>query len=450
MIFFKRRRLLTWLIKAYLKKHGKTILLFFIAGLAAFLFLILTKDFFIEKIPFTKKQTIGMVGSYDVNSLPFEILQEISYGLTSVSVDGEISPAAALSWKIDKGGKEYTFYLKKNVYFTDGARLSSKDIKYGFSDVSVSTPDESKVVFLLKDNYSPFLVTVSRPIFKKGFVGLSNYKVNNLKLNGNFVESIELLSKKDKSVLNYQFYPTEEALKSAFVMGEISRASGLSDISFKNTNFSKFKSVDVRKDIDKNKLVTLFYNTKDSILSDNRIRKALTYALPDTFSMGQRNSSPFSPDSWAKQSTVPAFAQDFDHSRLLLSESSASSSASLKLKIKTLLQYKKVADEIVDSWRKINIVGDVEVVDSIPSSFQVFLGDFNLSKDPDEYPLWHSDQPSNISHYKNLRIDKLLEDGRKEIDIEARKKIYANFEKYLLDDSPASFLFLPYSYDVSR
>src|ERR1035437_3765373 len=133
MIFFKRRRLLTWLIKAYIKKHGKTILLFFIAGLVAFSLLILTKDFFIEKIPFTNKETIGLVGSYDVNNLPSVILQNISKGLISISENGQISGAVASSWKIDKGGREYTFNIKKNVYFSDGTRLTSKDINYGFS-----------------------------------------------------------------------------------------------------------------------------------------------------------------------------------------------------------------------------------------------------------------------------------------------------------------------------
>ena len=93
---------------------------------------------------------------------------------------------------------------------------------------------------------------------------------------------------------------------------------------------------------------------------------------------------------------------------------------------------------------------NIEVVETIPSSFQMFLGDINLAKDPDQYVLWHSEQNSNISGYKNLRIDKLLEDGRKTVDINTRKKIYSDFEKYILDDPPASFLYLPYTYEISR
>ena len=55
-------------------------------------------------------------------------------------------------------------------------------------------------------------------------------------------------------------------------------------------------------------------------------------------------------------------------------------------------------------------------------------GNVDIPKDPDQYSLWHSTQTStNISHLKNARIDKLLEDGRTELDQEIRKKIYLDF-----------------------
>ena len=76
--------------------------------------------------------------------------------------------------------------------------------------------------------------------------------------------------------------------------------------------------------------------------------------------------------------------------------------------------------------------------------------DFNLSKDPDQYPLWHSGEQTNITKYKNLRIDKLLEDGRKNVDFNTRITIYNDFQKYLIEDTPASFLYFPYEYELIR
>jgi len=86
----------------------------------------------------------------------------------------------------------------------------------------------------------------------------------------------------------------------------------------------------------------------------------------------------------------------------------------------------------------------------LPTDYQIFLGDFSIPKDPDQYTLWHSEGPDNITHYKDLRIDKLLEDGRKTIDVNQRKSIYDDFQKFLLEDAPAVFLYYPNEYTITR
>ncbi len=449
MIVF-RRRLIFWLIKAYFKKWGKTIFLFFVIGLIGFFFLKYTLDIIPYAFPFLSNQTVGYTGSYAVEDMPSSILLRVSEGLTKVSDGGQIVPGIASSWKIEDNGRKYTFFLRKDVYFTDGTHLTSKQVDYNFRDAKIERPGEYEIVFKLKEAYSPFLVTVSRPIFKKGFVGLGNYKVNDLKLNGNFLSSIELTSStQNPKNIKYTFFPTEDSLKTSFVLGETSQILGIHNLSFKDKQFSSFKSVKTQKTLSQRQLVTLFYNTQDPVLSDKKIRQALSYSIPDNFPQGLRNPAPFSPSSWAS-SEAGLYTQDVVHAKEILFSSSASESSSFKPVLKTLSQYKDTAIILKESFEKIGINVQIEEVQMVPDNFQMFLGDFNLSKDPDQYLLWHSDQNSNITRYKNLRIDKLLEDGRKIIDINERKKIYSDFQKYLLDDSPASFLYLPYTYDVSR
>ena len=129
---------------------------------------------------------------------------------------------------------------------------------------------------------------------------------------------------------------------------------------------------------------------------------------------------------------------------------SASEVAKISLTIDALTKYEASAKQIAEIWKKLNIDVKIKVTDKVPSVFQIFLGEFNVPSDPDQYALWHSDQINNITHYSNLRIDKILEDGRKELDIEKRKIIYADFQKYMVVDPPASFLFFPYTYEVTR
>ncbi len=452
MIFLKRRRLLVWLLRAYLKKWRRTIFLSFILGLAVFFILKYGINYFIPLIPFTQKETIGEVGAYTSDSLPHEIVSKLSIGLTKVDENDKIIPAVAKSWEIRNDGKKYIFYLNKNVYFNDGTKLTSDTIKYNFIDVTVERPNEYVIIFNLKNRYSPFLVTVSRPIFKSGFVGVGEYRVQAINLNGSFVQSINLVSNKSQTnEISYQFYPTEEALKTAFLLGEVTRITNLKSTKIESSDLTKFNNAVISKNTNFNQLVTIFYNTQDPSLSDKRLREALSYSIPDKFEFGQRNYGPFSPNSWVSDSGLATYQQDFEHAKMLLGQSENSSKSSkLKFEIKTLPQYLDLSKKIQREWEKIGVKTTITEVDSLPINFQIFLGDFNVPSDPDQYMLWHSDQSNNITHYKNLRIDKLLEDGRQTNDINERKKIYEDFQKYLLDDPPATFLYFPYVYEIKR
>lgn len=450
MIVF-RRRLIFWLIKAYIKKWGKTVMFSFLFGLIVFFGLLWGSQYFTKLIPLTKKVTVGVVGAYRQDNLPPIVVKHLSRGLTKVAEDGTVKPDLAASWEIQDSGKTYVFHLKPNQYYRDGKEVTSDTISYNFSDVTVEKPDKHTIVFHLKDAYSPFLVTVSRPVFKKGFVGIGDYQIEDIKLNGNFVQSLSIVSVKDRlDRKQFLFYPSEEAVKMAFILGEVSEIYNITDITFKDVSFEKFPNATVEKLSDYSRLVTLFFNTKDEHLSDEKLRLALGYAIPDTFAGGERAHLPYSPKSIYFNKDLAISVQDFEHAQVLLSSSSMASGSAKPLTIKTLKKYKKTAENIAAAWEHINIDTTIEEVDSIPNEFQIFLGDFNLAKDPDQYTLWHSEQANNITKYKNLRIDKLLEDGRKTVDFDDRKKIYDDFQKYLTDDSPASFLYFPVEYKIVK
>ncbi len=408
--------------------------------------------YFVPKIPVGKSETIGVVGAYSLQTLPPFILQDITKGLTVIAEDGSILPGVARSWKADKEGKQYTFFLRNDIVFTDGKYLTSNDVGYSFSNVKVTRPNKQTIVFTLNDSYSPFLVSASHPIFKKGYIGVGQYFIHDVKLNGDFVQTVVLaLTENPYQTKIYQFYPTFEALKTAYALGEVSRMVGLPDINYQNSTLDKFPNTGIEKVTDYDQLVTIFYNTTDSVLSDKRLRSALSYALPDVFDKGEKAGSPISPKSWAYAQNF-TLSQDIEQAKILLEAyESGTKSAKLRFELKTLPKYKDVAEDVAKAWEEIGVKADIVVVESVPTTFQAFLGNFFLPKDPDQYTLWHSAQNNNITHYdSNKRIDKLLEDGRKITDLEERKKIYADFQKYLLADSPASFLYYPYVYEVNR
>lgn len=451
MIFF-RKRLFFWLLRAYIKRWGKSIFFFFLIGLSLFFLMLRYGNVLVGRVPLWEKESIGMVGAYTLETLPANVLAHISRGLTIVSPDGRVHPDVASSWTVHDEGKTYTFTIRPDVSYADGQKVTSATISFTFAEVIIEKPKPYTIVFRLKDPYSPFLATLSHPILKKGFVGVGDYKIRSLELNGNFVASLLLAHRNNPYRTKfYHFYPSEEALKIAFAMGEVTTAIGLSDTQFKHTTFAAFSNTTVERNVRFTHLATLFFNTKHEKFSDVKLRSALTYALPDSFPYGQRSYAPFSPLSWVLDGEEVNRSQDVKRAETLLRESQGATPAvTLTIKLTTLSKYTDVANDIAKEWEEIGVTTNIEVVETLPTDFQVLLADFRVPKDPDQYTLWHKDQENNISRYANLRIDKLLEDGRKTQDLTKRKRIYTDFQKYLLADAPAAFLFFPYEYSITR
>ena len=269
MIFLKRKRLVFWLLKAYLKKWGKTILASFVLGFAVILILFLNRNFFVSKLPVINHHSIGIAGIYSERDLPSnlpEIIQmKASRGLTRISPKGEVLPDLARSWEVKDGGKTFIFYLKEGLEFSDGKELDSKSINYNFQDVAIERPAKHVIVFKLKDKYSPFLVTLANyKVFKKNYVGVSNYKIGDIKTNGEFIRSIQLTSGKDKEKIEYIFYDTQEALKHAYVLGEVTSIVDINNLDYeRNVSLDSFKNTKISKNINETKIVTLFFNNSD-------------------------------------------------------------------------------------------------------------------------------------------------------------------------------------------
>ncbi len=455
MVFLKRKRLIFWLLRAYLKKWGKFIALALLIFLILFTLIFLNRKHIATFLPNNHNQTIGIAGIYSAEQFPDQlpdfILDKTSRGLTKVLPDGRIAPDIAKSWDIKDDGKTYIFYLKDDVFFTDGEKLDSSKIKYNFEGVTIEKPAKSVIIFKLKDKYSPFLVTLANhKIYKDNYTGVSDYKIKDIKSSGGFLEFVELQNVKTKDKIKYEFYPTQKALKDAYSLGAVTQINDINNLDYTDTlSFDRFKNTKIKKEINENKIATIFFNNRDPLISDKKLRKALAYSLPDRFEEGKRTYVPYPPNFWVSD-TSTNYKKDLEYAKQMLEESDASNSGKLRIELKVNPPYRKVADNIAVHWKKLGIETQITQVDGVPSDYQAYLGEFPVLKDPDQYSIWHTGQASNITNYRNLRIDKLLEDGRRTSNPTERKNLYLDFQKYLIDDMPAAFLYFPYTYTLSR
>lgn len=382
-------------------------------------------------------ERIGVVGRFTTDNMPDYITSKLSLGLTSVDINGNVNPALAKSWESPDGGKTWIFNLGDNYKWQDGKKVTTKDIDYEFSDASIEIVDEKTIKFKLDSQFSAFPVIVSKPIFKKGLLGTGDWKVKNISLAGGYIQKI-VIADKSNNKITYKFYPSEDRLRLAFRLGAIDILSNIQD----PAPFDKWKVVKVETEIGYNNYVGLFFNTDDEKLSDKSIRQSLAYGIDKDSFEGVRTLGPISPNSWGYNPQVKQYSKDLEKTK---------DAKDLHLTLSTLPNLLKTAEKIKKDWEESGITTDIQIVTNVPDSYQVFLATVDIPKDPDQYSLWHSTQTStNISHFKNARIDKLLEDGRTELDQETRKKIYLDFQRFIVEDVPAVFLYHPTFYTVIR
>ena len=440
--FFRKIRFSLRFLSAFWQKHKKLLIFSTLVGVLSFLFFLKFSKLFLTK----KTERIGLVGRFTINELPLEIQTLISQGLTSLTPDDQVGPALATSWEINKEGKEYLFILKENVFWQDGKPVLAKDINYHFSDVTARALDDKRIKFELKEPFSPFPAIVSRPVFKKGLLGTGEYKVKRIKKNGQIVEKIVLIPTKNKakSHLIFRFYPTEEAARIAFKLGEIDLLRGISQI----RELEKWEMVKIEPEVKFNRFVAVFFNTRNHHLANKSVRQALAYAIQKRWQPRALNS--INPQSWAFNPTVKKYEFNLEKAKKLFKKGESEEEVLKEIELATVPLLLQVAEEIKNDWEKLGITTKIKVISSLEEVSQALLISQEVAADPDQYVLWHSTQASNISHYKSPKIDKLLEDGRKTLDQKERKKIYHDFQRFLVEDSPAVFLFHPTLYTVSR
>lgn len=443
-----KRRYYAWLIKAYFKKMRRTIISSIVLGILVFFAFIGLLNYYFRPLIFKTTENIGYAGTYTIQTLPREILSEISSGLTMIDSTGQVRPAASTEW-IVKDDKTYIFKIKPGIKFHDGIELTSQNVNLNFAEVKATPIDKYTISYTLKNPYSPFLTSVASQIFGKNLAGIGKMRVEDIDLNGGFIRTITLSSVTDKAKKKkIYFYPTQRALKVAFMLGEVSKIHGVTNTKVNDVDLSKWKKVKAQNSTNYSSLVAVFYNSGDPILNNKKLRQALNYSLPEKLPFGERAFGPIPPKSIYFSQPPNYKISDIELSKTLLS--AIEDPIKDELVISTTEDYKAVAQQVQEAWKKIGIKSSIKVVQGIPAEFQIFISEIQLPDDPDQYVLWHSDQVNNITHYKNLRIDKLLEDGRSITDIEERKDIYADFQKYLTDDVPASFFYFPRVYTLEK
>jgi ABC-type transport system substrate-binding protein len=385
----------------------------------------------------------GLIGVYSKSNLPPSVTHLLSDPLISFDKNGNPQPKLAQEWKVNDNATLYTFKLRENLFWSDGTKVKASDLKFNLPNVEVSYPDERTIAFKLSDSFVPFPTLLVSPVFKgDSLIGVGKYYLASEEVSHEIVTKLVLVpsakseNAKNLPDINIRFYPDEKTSRTAFMLGEVDSIIGINDFS----DLQQIPSVGLKKITNYSKLVAIFYNTEDPLLSDKNLRKALTCASPQIKDEEKAKTS-IQPNSWAFNDQLKEMLGNEEMAKTYLDKTNLDKDKTITLT--TIPSLSKVGNEIVKSWQKLGIPVVLRVETGMPQNFQALLVPQLISADPDQYPLWHSTQKNtNLSKYfKAPRSDKDLEDGRKITDIEKRKEKYHDFQKVLQDDSPATFLY---------
>jgi len=449
MILTRPFRKPIWLISSFIKKYQK---IFFLAALIGACLFIFIKNFLpliLPKIKPTKR--IGFVGQYTLNNLPSGLNNAISRGLTKINSEGLIEPDLAISWEINQEGTKYKFILDSAAFWSDGTQIKAQDLDLKIPETKINIIDDFTLEFELKEPYAPFLSLLSRPLFKNQKIGASVFTLKSIKYSGPYLKTLEIAGPTQNFI--YRFYPSNESAWLGFRLGEIDQLNNLL-INPVHQNSAWKDKIKVNEELNRSQYLAIIFNLADPYLSNKSFRQSLAYAIEKKAPNPEaRALTPIRPDSWAFNPKVKPYEYNPVQAKELFEKFSteATISGELEINLATSQTFLPLAESIALSWENtLGIKTKVKVVNNIEPNFQALLITQLIPLDPDQYALWHSTQSTNITHYSDLKIDKLLEDGRRISDLKKRKEIYLDFQRFLVEDLPAIFLQYPTSYTISR
>ena len=276
--------------------------------------------------------------------------------------------------------------------------------------------------------------------------------------------------------IEFRFFPDYTSAFSAFQAGEVDGVSRIVPPDLTAAQASQDMTVFTAPVAGESFVYFNLTSSTAPFLADKRVRQALAIAvdkrkLIDEALNGQGvpADGPFMPGTWAYSPQQLPRPNLEEAAQLLADAGWADNDGDgvrdqndVPLSFELVGDNEAVLQALAAQWRQIGVDARPKVVDIIslateslsPQRFDAAVTHWQLSGDPDPYPLWHSTQIENGQNYtgwNNLQADLLMEQGRAVTDPGLRLQLYSEFQKIFAEELPALPLFFDvYSYGVSN
>ncbi|MGH9509052.1 MAG: ABC transporter substrate-binding protein [Terriglobales bacterium] len=399
-----------------------------------------------------------------------------------------LQPHLAERWEVPDP-LTYVFHLRRGVRFHDGRPLTARDVKWTFDSLRegvvrsakastfrfverIDTPDEWTVIFRLKEPYATLPWNLSG-----GAIGVvpagSKEEMKERPIGSGPFRFVRMAQDQEMVIeRNEEFWgekPKLRRVRFAVVPDTTTRVlelrKGSADLAINALTADMVE--DIRRE---GKLVVeqapgsiysyLALNLEDPILKDARVRRALAYAIdrrPVLHYLWRDQARPAAsllpPEHWAYESGVTAYTYDPERARKLLDDAGypARGGVRFRLTMKTSTEEttRLLAAVLQQQLREVGIALDIRSYEFATFYSDVVRGAFQLyslrwiggNEDPDIFEhVFHSSsfppKRANRGHYRNPRVDELIDEARREVEPEKRRALYAEVQRIVAEELP--------------
>jgi peptide/nickel transport system substrate-binding protein len=440
------------------------------------------------------------------------VISLIFSGLLRMNRDGSFDHDLAESHTVEDGGRRYRFKLRRGLKWQDGSPLTAADFLFTYQTYvdpktnpayligwdkidSVETPDETTVVYHLREVFAPFLLDVGtnavlprhvlaattnirQDPFSRNPVGCGPFKLKDwqsgssilLEANAHYWRGRPKLDRLLLKVVpdaNTQIAQLETGELDITSVGEpaqwqrVKSLRGVATALYGETKYALVQLGEYR------------------FLKEVAVRQALDYATPkdDIIHGILRNLAvpalaDVPPGSPYYNSHITRRGYDLKKASALLAEAGFTMQNGVLTRdgqplevpiyaIATVPVYVQVAQVLKDTWSRIGVKTSVTTMEQstlFSDKGPVWNGkdsaivfSWGQGFDPYNYVNWSSKQipnnseeaGENLERYSNPLVDELVVKGVQTADLGQRKKIYDQLQEILVQDVPVIFLYWP-------
>jgi len=383
---------------------------------------------------------------------------------------------------------EIVFHLKHGVRFSDGRELTARDVLFTYDSIlapqsmspkraglekltSIEAPDDYTVVMTTARPYAPALELATEGIVPVG-TPLPAKQSAAAPIGSGPFQMVDYTRDEAIRLERNPYYPHPPgAAQSVLVkivpdptVRALELAEGVCDFSGNNIETDVLPWIARRPflQISKTPGTTykyLSFNFHDPRLRDVRVRRAIAYAIDRNNIVntmlrgtGRIATGMLSPENWAYDGNVTGYTYDPQKSRQLLDQAGYPAGSNgmrgLRFDYKTTPEGARLGEVFQAMLQQVGIELTIRTLDFATYYADIQAGNFDLTSlqwvginDPNSYYMIFDSKKTpphgeNRGYYSSSALDSLLEAGMSTVDLEARKKIYAQVQQFAADDLP--------------